>query len=203
MEDFLELAKENTDKDLETCGVLGAFLVLYLVHLRGFVIHLMPFFPPLCNQENGTFYVTTLIIPKQDSTSSSCQALNEEDVFAIQNERSLFPMGWIHTHPSQSCFMSSVDLHTHYSYQMMVPEAFAIVLAPTDSSRCATLMQQFCSLSYGIFQLTEPSGMSVLKECQETGFHPHKEPADGSPIYEHCSHVYTNSNLRFEIFDLR
>ncbi|XP_006483860.1 AMSH-like ubiquitin thioesterase 2 isoform X3 [Citrus sinensis] len=179
MEDFLELAKENTDKDLETCGVLGAFL------------------------ENGTFYVTTLIIPKQDSTSSSCQALNEEDVFAIQNERSLFPMGWIHTHPSQSCFMSSVDLHTHYSYQMMVPEAFAIVLAPTDSSRCATLMQQFCSLSYGIFQLTEPSGMSVLKECQETGFHPHKEPADGSPIYEHCSHVYTNSNLRFEIFDLR
>ncbi|KAH9773263.1 AMSH-like ubiquitin thioesterase 2 [Citrus sinensis] len=164
MEDFLELAKENTDKDLETCGVLGAFLVLYLVHLRGFVIHLMPFFPPRCNQENGTFYVTTLIIPKQDSTSSSCQALNEEDVFAIQNDRSLFPMGWIH---------------------MMVPEAFAIVLAPTDSSR-----------SYGIFRLTEPSGMSVLKECQETGFHPHKEPADGSPIYEHCSHVYTNSNLR-------
>lgn len=27
MEDFLELAKDNTDKDLETCGVLGAFLV--------------------------------------------------------------------------------------------------------------------------------------------------------------------------------
>ncbi|KAA3482983.1 AMSH-like ubiquitin thioesterase 2 isoform X2 [Gossypium australe] len=27
MEDFLELAKENTKKDLETCGVLGAFLV--------------------------------------------------------------------------------------------------------------------------------------------------------------------------------
>jgi hypothetical protein len=27
MEDFLELARENTEKDLETCGVLGAFLV--------------------------------------------------------------------------------------------------------------------------------------------------------------------------------
>lgn len=27
MEDFLELARVNTDKDLETCGVLGAFLV--------------------------------------------------------------------------------------------------------------------------------------------------------------------------------
>lgn len=27
MEDFLELAKENTEKDLETCGMLGAILV--------------------------------------------------------------------------------------------------------------------------------------------------------------------------------
>lgn len=111
--------------------------------------------------------------------------MNEVDVFSIQNERELYPVGWIHvhlylcsllnvliclgfaimscmralqTHPSQGCFMSSVDLHTHYSYQVvmccffmglrrfssqflscpfqvMVPEAFAIVVAPTDSSR--------------------------------------------------------------------
>lgn len=26
--------------------------------------------------------------------------------------------------------MSSVDLHTHYSYQLMMPEAIAIVCAP-------------------------------------------------------------------------
>lgn len=168
MEDFLELAKDNTDNDLETCGILGAFL------------------------EKGTFYVTTLIIPKQESTSGSCQAINEEEFFAIQNEQSLYPVGWIHTHPSQSCFMSSVDLHTQYSYQAMLPEAFAIVMAPTDKSR-----------SYGIFRLSDPGGMSLLKKCQETGFHSHEELADGSPIYEHCSNVYTNSNLRFEIFDLR
>ncbi|KAF7829358.1 AMSH-like ubiquitin thioesterase 2 isoform X2 [Senna tora] len=147
MEDFLELAKENTEKDLETCGILGAFL---------------------------------------------CLATNEEDVFAILNERSLFPVGWIHTHPSQNCFMSSVDLHTQYSYQIMVPEAFAIVLAPKDTSR-----------SCGLFRITEPDGMSILKGCQETGFHPHKEPENGNPMYEHCSNVYKNSNLRFEIFDLR
>ncbi|CAN1187477.1 AMSH-like ubiquitin thioesterase 2 [Linum perenne] len=147
MEDFLELAKENTEKDLETCGVLGAFL---------------------------------------------CEAKREEEYFTIQNERSLSPVGWIHTHPSQSCFMSSIDLHTHYSYQSMVPEAFAIVMAPTDTSR-----------SYGIFRLSDPGGMSVLRQCQEKGFHTHDEPADGSPIYQNCSNVYTNSNLRFEIFDLR
>jgi STAM-binding protein len=57
--------------------------------------------------------------------------------------------------------------------------------------------------SYGIFRLSDPGGMSVLKECEESGFHPHGEPADGSPIYEHCANVYTNTNLRFEIFDLR
>ncbi|XP_039163233.1 AMSH-like ubiquitin thioesterase 2 isoform X2 [Eucalyptus grandis] len=143
MEEFLELAKENTDKDLETCGILGAFL------------------------DKGILYVTTLIIPKQESTSNS-------------------------THPSQSCFMSSVDLHTQYSYQVMEPEAFAIVMAPTDASR-----------NYGIFRLSEPGGMNVLRECRETGFHTHGETADGGPIYEHCANVYTNSNLRFEVFDLR
>lgn len=168
MEDFLALARDNTDKDLETCGVLGAFL------------------------KGGTFYVTTLIIPKQESTSNSCLALNEEEIFAIQNEQSLYPVGWIHTHPSQKCFMSSIDLHTQFSYQMMVPEAVAIVMAPTDNSR-----------AYGIFRLSDPSGMNILKECKEAGYHPHRETSDGSPIYDHCSNVYVNPNLRFEICDLR
>lgn len=35
-EDFLELAKDNTDKDLETCGVLGAFLVGYMLPFMHF-----------------------------------------------------------------------------------------------------------------------------------------------------------------------
>ncbi|XP_054824421.1 AMSH-like ubiquitin thioesterase 2 isoform X2 [Prosopis cineraria] len=147
MEDFLELAKENTEKDLETCGILGGF------------------------RAKGTLYMTTLIIPKQESTSSSCQAMNEEEVFAILNERSLLPVGWIHTHPSQNCFMSSVDLHTQYSYQVMVPEAFAIVLAPKDTSR-----------SCGLFRITDPDGMSILKGCQDTGFHAHKDPDSGNPM---------------------
>ncbi|GAB2280453.1 AMSH-like ubiquitin thioesterase 2 [Dionaea muscipula] len=168
LEDFLQLAGANTSNDLETCGVLGAFL------------------------KEGTFYATTLVVPKQESTSSSCLAVNEEEIFAIQNERSLFPVGWIHTHPSQSCFMSSIDLHSQYSYQVMVPEAIAIVLAPTDKTR-----------SYGIFRLTDSGGMSVLRECREDGFHQHNDPSDRTPLYEDCSHVYINPNLRFEIFDLR
>nr|GMD13336.1 AMSH-like ubiquitin thioesterase 2 isoform X3 [Ipomoea batatas]GMD19515.1 AMSH-like ubiquitin thioesterase 2 isoform X3 [Ipomoea batatas] len=100
MDMFLDLASGNTSKDLETCGVLGAFLV-------------------------------------------------------------------------------------------MVPEAVGIVMAPTDKSR-----------DYGIFRLSN-GGMRVLKDCSEKGFHPHREPADGSSIYEDCSNVYVNQNLRLEICDLR
>jgi STAM-binding protein len=56
---------------------------------------------------------------------------------------------------------------------------------------------------HGIFQLTDPCGIGVIRDCQETGFHPHEEPLDGTPIYEHCSHVYMNPNVKFEMVDLR
>uniref|UniRef100_A0A6N2KCT3 MPN domain-containing protein n=1 Tax=Salix viminalis TaxID=40686 RepID=A0A6N2KCT3_SALVM len=98
MENFMKMAKRNTDKNLETCGVLAGSL------------------------KNRKFYVTALIIPKQESTSDSCQTTNEEEIFEVQDKRSLFPLGWIHTHPTQSCFMSSIDVHTHYSYQIMLPK---------------------------------------------------------------------------------
>ncbi|EOY21054.1 Associated molecule with the SH3 domain of STAM 1 isoform 2, partial [Theobroma cacao] len=126
MESFMKLAKSNTDRNLETCGVLAGSL------------------------KNRKFYVTALIIPKQESTSDSCQTTNEEEIFEVQDKKSLFPLGWIHTHPTQSCFMSSIDLHTHYSYQIMLPESVAIVMAPRDTAR-----------KHGIFRLTTPGGMSV------------------------------------------
>lgn len=168
MEVFLELAKSNTEKDLETCGILAGSL------------------------KQRTFFVTTLIIPKQESTSNSCYTMNEEEIYAVQDERSLFPLGWIHTHPSQTCFMSSVDLHTQYSYQIMLPEAIAIVMSPTDSSR-----------KYGVFRLSDPGGITILKQCQQRGFHLHEEPPDGSPIYDHCSNVLMNPNLTFDVVDIR
>ncbi|XP_016480715.2 AMSH-like ubiquitin thioesterase 3 [Nicotiana tabacum] len=168
MEDFLRLARENTAKNLETCAVLAGSL------------------------RNRVFHITTLIVPKQESTSDSCSTLNEEEIFEVQDKLSLFPLGWIHTHPSQTCFMSSVDLHTHYSYQIMLPEAIAIVMAPTDKAS-----------PHGIFHLSDPAGVSVIRNCQQRGFHPHEEPEDGSPIYEHCSHVYMNANMKFDVIDLR
>ncbi|KAK8710477.1 hypothetical protein V6N13_145798 [Hibiscus sabdariffa] len=147
MESFMKLAKSNTDRNLETCGVLAGSL---------------------------------------------CQTTNEEEIFDVQDTKSLFPLGWIHTHPTQSCFMSSIDLHTHYSYQIMLPESVAIVMAPRDSSR-----------KHGIFRLTTPGGMSVIRQCQKRGFHPHVQPPDGGPLYNTCTDVYMNPDLNFEVIDLR
>ncbi|KAG5041741.1 hypothetical protein JHK82_013839 [Glycine max] len=147
MESFMKLAKSNTDKNLETCGILAGLL------------------------KNRKFYITTLIIPKQEATSSSCQATNEEEIFEVQDKQSLFPLGWIH---------------------IMLPEAVAIVMAPTDSSR-----------NHGIFRLTTPGGMSVIRQCQQRGFHPHNQPPDGGPIYDTCTDVYMNPDLKFDVIDLR
>lgn len=95
MECFLRVAEANTANNLETCGILAGTL------------------------KKRTFYVTTLVIPKQRSTSDSCQATNEEEIFEVQDKGSLFTLGWIHTHPTQTCFLSSIDLHNHYSYQVI------------------------------------------------------------------------------------
>ncbi|KAF9667591.1 hypothetical protein SADUNF_Sadunf15G0039500 [Salix dunnii] len=149
MENFMKMAKSNTDKNLETCGVLAGSL------------------------KNRKFYVTALIIPKQESTSDSCQTTNEEEIFEVQDKRSLFPLGWIH---------------------IMLPEAVAIVMAPRDSSRQVT---------HGIFRLTAPGGMSVIRQCQHRGFHPHDPPPDGGPIYKTCTDVYMNPELKFDVIDLR
>ena len=34
------------------------------------------------------------------------------------------------THPTQTAFLSSVDLHSHFPWQKMMPEAIAIVCSP-------------------------------------------------------------------------
>ena len=79
----------------------------------------------------------------QEGTSDTVQALNEEEIFDVQDKRSLYPMGWIHTHPTQTCFLSSIDIHTQCGYQVsrqitadvgststVVPESLVTHFAP-------------------------------------------------------------------------
>lgn len=104
---FLSLALPNTRANLETCGILCGTLI------------------------SNALFVSKLVIPEQESTSDTCETMNESGLFDYVDGEDLMVLGWIHTHPTQTCFMSSRDLHTHCGYQVMMPESIAIVCAPS------------------------------------------------------------------------
>lgn len=160
---FLELAKPNTGRNVETCGILAGRLSL------------------------NDFIITHVLIPPQRGTSDSCLTENEEKLFLYQDKHDLITLGWIHTHPSQSSFMSSIDLHTHCSYQLMLPEAIAIVCAPKFGE-------------IGVYSLTNDYGVDFIAQCKTTGFHPHPT---SPPIYEESKHVIFEDKAPLEIIDLR
>jgi STAM-binding protein len=115
---FFKYCKYNQDRNLEFCGILSGVL------------------------KNNEYYISHLLIPQQKCTSDSCFAVDDLKLFNFQNKNNLITLGtsfskigWIHTHPSQSAFLSSIDLKNHYSYQLLLKESIAIVLAPTKNPK--------------------------------------------------------------------
>lgn len=165
-DDFLRIAEPNTKKHLETCGLLCGVLI------------------------RNAFFITHLLIPHQKSTPDTCQTTHEEYWFDYLDKHNLILIGWIHTHPTQSCFMSSVDLHTQSSYQLMLKESIAIVCAPTKDP------------SWDIYRLTDPKGVNVIKKCPKTSFHPHPETDIYASSVRH-GHVTMTNKMPFKVVDLR
>lgn len=170
MKEFLRYADVNTRRGIETCGILAGQL----------------------SPDDARFTITCLIVPKQEGTTDTVQALAEEEIFEVQDSRALYPLGWIHTHPTQSCFLSSVDVHTHCGYQTMLDEAVAIVMAPSQQRH-----------QMGVFRLTTPGGLSLIQQCPLRGFHAHPPTSTGQPLYEECNNVYLNERIGYEVIDLR
>ncbi|KAH6637443.1 hypothetical protein C7974DRAFT_389526 [Boeremia exigua] len=164
---FLASASSNTRLNLETCGMLCGIL------------------------KSHALFITRLIIPLQTSTSDTCETLNEEEIFAYCDAEDLLVIGWIHTHPTQTCFMSSRDLHTHAGYQVMMPESVAVVCAPSKQP------------SWGCFRLTDPPGKQAILACSKPGvFHPH----DVDNVYTEAlkpGHVVELQDAPLEIVDMR
>lgn len=106
---FLSIARPNTHANLETCGLLCGSLI------------------------RNALFVSRLVIPEQEATSDTCATKDEMGLFDYCDKEDLMVFGWIHTHPTQTCFMSSVDLHTHASYQLMLNESIAVVCAPSKN----------------------------------------------------------------------
>ena len=170
---FLRIAHKNTLANLETCAFLAGSLIA------------------------NALFVSKLIVPAQTATSDTCEMINESQLFDyVDSQPDLMVVGWIHTHPRQTCFMSSRDLHTHSGYQMMLAESIAIVCAPSygDTSHGG---------SWGAFRLTDPPGKKTVLTCQQPGlFHPH----DVENIYTDAlrpGHVVEANGLEFEVVDLR
>ncbi|KAK4611935.1 AMSH-like protease sst2 [Fulvia fulva] len=165
---FLNLAHPNTARNMETCGILGATVI------------------------SNALFITHLIVPDQTSTSDTCDTTEAGDnaLFDYCDSKNLLVCGWIHTHPSQSCFLSSRDLHTSSGYQVMLPEAIAIVCAPRHMP------------DWGVFRLTDPPGLPHVLDCKQSGlFHPHTE----NNLYTDAlrpGHVMEGP-LEFEVVDLR
>ena len=162
---FLSIAESNTMKNLETCAILCGYAA------------------------NETLQISHILVPPQKATSDTCATLDEMNLFEYQESRGLMTMGWIHTHPSQTCFMSSVDLHTHVGYQILMPEAIAIVCAPG----------KFPDL--GMFRLIDPDGVNIVTMCSKTGFHSH-DHAD-SEIYQNVIQEIQYSNREATLVDMR
>ncbi|XP_020927542.1 AMSH-like protease isoform X2 [Sus scrofa] len=158
---FLLLAESNTVRGIETCGILCGKLT------------------------HNEFTITHLIVPKQSAGPDYCDVENVEELFSVQDQHDLLTLGWIHTHPTQTAFLSSVDLHTHCSYQLMLPEAIAIVCSPKHKDT-------------GIFRLTD-AGMLEVSACKKKGFHPHtKDPR----LFSICKHVLVK-DIKIIVLDLR
>ena len=169
---FLRLAHKNTTKNLETCAFLAGTLM------------------------RNAFFVSKLIVPAQTSTSDTCEMTNESQLFDYVDAQDLMILGWIHTHPTQTCFMSSRDLHTHSGYQMMLAESIAIVCAPSKGDTTY-------GGDWGAYRLTDPPGKKVVLNCEKPGiFHPHEV----DNIYTDAlkpGHVVELKGMEFEVVDLR
>jgi STAM-binding protein len=148
----MAFAAANTARNQETCAVLCGKVDLL-----------------------GAFRITHAILPKQVGAADRVTTSHEEELFNTQIELDVLTLGWIHTHPTQTCFLSSVDLHTQYSYQVMMPEAVAIVCAPKYNA-------------VGYFSVTS-TGMPVLQSCSQRGFHQHNQAG----LYDNAAHVLLDS----------
>ena len=128
---------------------------------------------------------------------------DEDELVDAYARNGVIQLGWVHTHPSQDAFLSSVDLHTHLGYQQLLPESVAVVVAPR------------CNNAFAVFRLTDGeacaagrapvSGIDVIAACDERGFHASHVGVEGTEgvVYERSCHVFVDPDIELTVVDLR
>ncbi|XP_076399135.1 STAM-binding protein-like [Peromyscus maniculatus bairdii] len=164
---FFHSARKNTKKGLETCGVLCGTLV------------------------KEEYHVTHIIIPVQNGGPDYCYAENKEELFFIQEELGLLTLGFFHTHPTQTGFLSSVDLYTVFAVKRCCQNQLQWCVHPninshptrkgsrenelkTEGSTHAMTRRRRRRMRVAIFTLT-PFGLKEISFCPQRRFHSHKQ----------------------------
>ena len=185
LEAFIDLSRSNTDKSVETCGILAGREV----------------------NKGDSLLIDALIIPIQEGYVDRCLMTDELSLFEAQIDRKVMTIGWIHSHPTyvriilnkfKDLFLSSVDLHNQLGYQLQLPEALAIVYSPISK-----LSQTKA------FRLRDDS-VADIQTCKQGGFHEHiieNNPLERHLPYHECQHIkYIKAQdygISVEIIDLR
>ncbi|KAL0228649.1 hypothetical protein GEMRC1_013269 [Eukaryota sp. GEM-RC1] len=132
--------------------------------------------------------ITHLILPEQTGTAESCTVTNETSLIPAIEDNNLVIVGWIHTHPTQTAFLSAIDLHTHLGLQQSFPSSIAIVVS---------LREGFTKPVHKSFSLTD-MGLSEVGSCKRGGFHSHS-----SGVFDEAKNSVEVSDGYVTVLDLR
>ena len=98
----------------------------------------------------------------------------EEDTIAaaaewvLRNRPGLYIVGWYHSHPGFSIFLSGIDIETQKLYQKMFPKAVALVVDPMKYAETRRLQD----LKFSVFRLDRRG--KVVKVAVTIGIQRHK-----------------------------
>ena len=157
---FLNAAEKNSIENLETGALLSGI------------------------KKSNQSIITHLLIPQQIGTEDEFIDLCGGVWIEIHKNLDISILGWIHTHLTQGCFFSSVDVHMQCTYQKDVPEFVGIV--------CAIKAQQIKAFRYPDHKIAK------VESCSLQGFHP-----DHSNDFERAVHIMVDNEASVNIVNLR
>ncbi len=102
---------------------------------------------------NGDVYIEDIRIGDQKGTAVYVEITQEELIKAAidisEREDNKVIVGWIHTHPGLSVFMSATDVNTQLIYQSLYPKAVSIIIDAVKFTKTGNLND----LQLGVFRV--------------------------------------------------
>ena len=118
---FYDLSKDATAKEIETLS--------YLFGNK--------------KQVDGVshIYITHLFLSDQTATANSSQVTNKNCLDDFKKQYNVTEYGWMHSHPLETCCMSSIDTHIQAIKQKVDSNYLCIVFSPIDNAFGFTSMR--------------------------------------------------------------